>query len=248
MVPVKDASGGDKMEKNVGEGDVLRILCLSDVHGSTSASYLAREWIDLYGVQAVVVAGDITHFGPPGWAEEFIRSIASTGVVVMGVHGNCDPPKVEDAIEKGGGVSLHRKKYVWKGLVFVGFGGGNPVPFPTMTWSPEERINAEMKNMDGSVTSGGNRVDVLITHVPPLGVLDRTLMGTHGGSKSVLEAVKRWKPSVVVSGHIHEARGVENIEGTVFVNPGPAAKNYGALLEVAGRGDEKEWRVRLLSR
>ncbi len=238
------------MEKSGAKRYDMRILCLSDVHGSASASYLAREWIDLYDVDAVVIAGDITHFGPPEWAEKFIRSIASTGVKVMGVHGNCDPPEVEGSIEKGGGVSLHRKKHVWMGVSFAGFGGGNPMPFPTMTWSSEEKIDAEMKKMDGAIGGGGDSVDVLVTHVPPLGILDRTFMGTHGGSRSVLEAVKRWKPSLVVSGHIHEARGVENVEGTVFVNPGPAAKNYGALIELMSETGEKgkEWRVRLISK
>ncbi len=47
-------------------------------------------------------------------------------------------------------------------------------------------------------------VDILITHSPPYGILDQNTRGEHCGSKSLLVAVKRIKPVLVVCGHIHE--------------------------------------------
>jgi len=51
-------------------------------------------------------------------------------------------------------------------------------------------------------------VDVLVTHGPPKGVLDRVFDGTHVGCEHLLEAVQnRVKPRVHVFGHIHEGYG-----------------------------------------
>lgn len=49
--------------------------------------------------------------------------------------------------------------------------------------------------------------DVLVTHGPPLGVLDRTTDGRHAGSAALADAVARVRPRVHVFGHIHEGRG-----------------------------------------
>lgn len=51
--------------------------------------------------------------------------------------------------------------------------------------------------------------DILLTHEPPRGVLDRTYQGLHVGSKSLLSAVQESheKPRLWLCGHIHEGRG-----------------------------------------
>jgi Icc-related predicted phosphoesterase len=36
----------------------------------------------------------------------------------------------------------------------------------------------------------------------------------------------------VLSGHIHEARGIVEQEGTLFVNPGAAKDGFAALLDI----------------
>jgi hypothetical protein len=36
----------------------------------------------------------------------------------------------------------------------------------------------------------------------------------------------------VLSGHIHEDRGIVEKDGTVFMNPGPAKEGYSGLLEL----------------
>ena len=47
----------------------------------------------------------------------------------------------------------------------------------------------------------------------------------------------------MLSGHMHEARGMVEQDGTVFVNPGPAKDGFGALVELVPPGtlyDEAE--------
>lgn len=65
--------------------------------------------------------------------------------------------------------------------------------------------------------------DVLITHGPPYGVLDKVnndmSADRHQGCNELLfHVTKRVKPEVHAFGHIHEGYGQERIRGTHFVN------------------------------
>jgi hypothetical protein len=62
-------------------------------------------------------------------------------------------------------------------------------------------------------------LDILITHGPPLGILD-TAQGSqgHGGCRELLEAVLNAKPRLHVFGHIHAGHGMLRTPDTIFVN------------------------------
>lgn len=51
------------------------------------------------------------------------------------------------------------------------------------------------------------KVDLIMTHSPPLGVLDRTESLSRAGSASLFRAMARVRPKVHCFGHIHEAWG-----------------------------------------
>ena len=57
----------------------------------------------------------------------------------------------------------------------------------------------------GEVTKG----DVLVSHLPPKNLLDRTYSGVHAGDEQLRSAVKkkRSKPALWLFGHIHEGAG-----------------------------------------
>lgn len=62
-------------------------------------------------------------------------------------------------------------------------------------------------------------LDVLITHGPPLGLLDQTAPGeAHLGCEELLDAVEAKKPRVHVFGHIHGGAGAADNGTTQFVN------------------------------
>ena len=46
-------------------------------------------------------------------------------------------------------------------------------------------------------------VDILVTHGPPFGILDKTNGGKNAGSKLLLKEVLRLKPKLHLFGHIH---------------------------------------------
>lgn len=61
-------------------------------------------------------------------------------------------------------------------------------------------------------------VDVLVTHGPPAGILDRTSRGMRVGDKVLLKRVEEMKPRVHCFGHIHESYGTTRRDGTLFCN------------------------------
>lgn len=74
---------------------------------------------------------------------------------------------------------------------------------------------------------------IIISHYPPYGTkVDIAFTGEHIGSHLVRDIVERLKPLVCLCGHVHEARGVDNIGETLVLNPGPLSKGYYAILEL----------------
>jgi len=77
-----------------------------------------------------------------------------------------------------------------------------------------------LKNLD--------KVDILLTHVPPYGVLDKVSFekapehwkGKHGGSKDLLKYIKKKQPRLVLCGHIHEGKGEAMVGKTRVINLG----------------------------
>src|SRR5689334_8867342 len=68
-------------------------------------------------------------------------------------------------------------------------------------------------------------LDVLITHGPPWGIMDRNIKGDLCGSKALYDHVFRVKPRVHVFGHIHEGgnnkvghHGIAKAQGIHFYN------------------------------
>ena len=81
-------------------------------------------------------------------------------------------------------------------------------------------------------------IDILVTHGPPFGILDKCLDGYQAGCKSLLKKVLEVKPKYHVFGHIHEDGGKEEDHGdTKFINASVLNLQYnhhndGQLIEI----------------
>ncbi len=196
------------------------ILHMSDLHGSRRAVQESRALVEEHGPDLFLVTGDITNFGPAEFAREVFEDLA---VKAFGIPGNCDPLEVVPLMESMG-VSLHGRTEEFLGYTFVGHGGSSPTPFDTPFELPEEDILESLRDL---MVEGA----ILATHSPPRGHVDETPWSGHVGSDAVRQVVDEFKPALVLCGHVHEARGVEKGEVT-YVNPGPAAQGYAALIDV----------------
>lgn len=60
-------------------------------------------------------------------------------------------------------------------------------------------------------------LDVLVTHEPPLEILDFS-SGVHWGNLPLRNCVEKVKPRLHIFGHAHESYGITNHDGTIFSN------------------------------
>jgi uncharacterized protein len=210
----------------------MRFIVITDIHRRDSVATWTRKLFDQYHADGVMVLGDITHFGPGDWGEEFLGSLPGK---VYAIPGNCDPPLAHEALARGA-ESIHCRKVVIEGRDVIGFGGSSPTIFNTPNEISEEDI------FDGlsKVMSQGY---ILAVHCPPYGFNDLTSMKIHGGSMAIKKIVETFKPILVMSGHIHEARGIVEKDGTTFMNPGAAKDGYSAIVDIGERIE-----VRLLNK
>lgn len=69
-------------------------------------------------------------------------------------------------------------------------------------------------------------IDILVTHSPPYGILDRSRDNKSVGCESLFKAVARVKPRVHVFGHIHEGHGFQILNDTAFINASICNNRY----------------------
>lgn len=200
----------------------MRLFAIADPHGNYSAIVPLLKKAG--NIDAVLIAGDITNFGPSEKASELIGLFSQK---VMAVPGNCDTLSMAQFLDSSS-ASLHDKVENFKGITFAGFGGSNPTPFCTPFEIEECDIEERLDHLMHDALRMKQPV-VLLTHAPPYGILD-TVGDNHVGCRSLAKYLGR--VSLIVCGHIHEARGVREQNGTIVVNPGMAASGYAALIDI----------------
>lgn len=70
------------------------------------------------------------------------------------------------------------------------------------------------------------QTDVLITHGPPYGILDKTIRGKHVGCERLKYKVIEIKPKYHVFGHVHEGYGILQQNGIQFINASILNERY----------------------
>ena len=202
----------------------MRLIVITDVHGRDKVIGMVNRLIKDQEADGVIVLGDITHFGPAEWAGEFLSKLDGT---VYAVPGNCDPPGVNDEIKRNA-ISLHKRKITIEGKTLVGLGGSNPTIFETPFEMPEDEIEIHLRPL-------AEHDMILVTHCPAFGYVDVLYNGKHAGSTAIRKIVDEYQPVAALSGHVHEARGLTEMRGTTFMNPGPAKDSYAGILEIGER-------------
>ena len=71
-----------------------------------------------------------------------------------------------------------------------------------------------------------NGVDILVSHGPPFGILDRNGQGDNCGSHSLLRAIESRAPKYSIFGHIHEGAGMVSHKGNFCCNAASLDGNY----------------------
>lgn len=192
-------------------------IVLSDLHEHTA--HLRHLAAAIRDAALVVLAGDLTMFGGQREAARVVDDVRALNPRVVAVPGNTDHRPVLDYLEAERS-SLHARSVEIDGVALYGVGGSNPTPFGTPFELSEDQIGAHLAAAHDSIRDV--RVRVLVSHAPPFeSGVDRLWTGRPVGSRAVRAHVERTQPSLVLSGHIHEARGVGSVGSVPVLNPGP---------------------------
>ena len=197
----------------------MKLLAISDLHGDYSHVKALKEKAGQ--IDAVLIAGDLTDFGPN---EKALELLAMFKEPVLAIPGNCDHPSIVGLLDEKG-VNLHKSRSTINDVTFIGLGGSNPTPFNTPFELSEEEI---AENMDALFEGLHGRI-VLLSHAPPKNTLDKLPFG-NVGSEALVQSIE--KCDLVVCGHIHEARGTMRVNDTLVVNPGMAANGEAAVITI----------------
>ena len=208
-----------KPKKKPKKDEKLRILAAGDFHGSVELAKKASDKAKREKVDLVVLAGDI-HGAIEG--VDVLAPFRKAKQKVVFVPGNWDTSK-EAALLRGvhGMKNLDGYYVNYKGVDIVGI--GNP-DFELVL--DEKKARKKLKNVFEKIkTKGGKKI--LVSHVHAAGT--KSEFSGFAGSKALREAIDKFKPDVFISGHIHEAEGIEEVIGkTLVVNVG----RRGKVLEV----------------
>ncbi len=176
----------------------MRIVFISDTH-------TLHDAVEVPEGDVLVHAGDFSSRGltheVTAFAEWFRRHGHPHKIVVAGNHDFLCEREPEKAREILGDVTyLDTEGVVVEGLKVWGS--------PWQPWFHDWAFNLprgeELAEHWALAPSG---VDMLVTHSPPMGCLDRTVRGEHVGCADLEAALLRIQPRVHVFGHIHEAAG-----------------------------------------
>ena len=189
----------------------LKILHLSDTHG------VHCRLRDLPEADILVHSGDFTMSGSEAETLDFLEWVCDLPyrhkVLVAGNHDACLYSAHLDGLDDnvhylcGSGVEIEGLKF-WGVPMFM-----------------EDCMSGKQEQLYAAIPED---TDVLITHTPPYGILDRDGSILYG-SKELLERVSTIRPCLHLFGHIHKAHGMTNDGMTVFSNAAIMDEGYDSL-------------------
>lgn len=190
----------------------VRIVALSDTHNH-------HEELQIPECDILLHAGDITGHGSKVEVFKFLnwfdRQPAKHKFLVPGNH---DAYLAEQKLQNFASVQLLYGQEAITVLNLKIFGvPGVPLPFESCRGGLMWAFGA----MDHELQSTWQippDTDILVTHCPPKGFLDKHFSGKHIGSKTLMDAVNASKVKLHVFGHIHESAGYLQADGRTFVN------------------------------
>lgn len=180
----------------------MKILHLSDTHNKHCDLGQMPE------ADVLVHSGDFTMAGSDMEALDFLEWFCDLHykykIFIAGNHDDC----MIDATLEGLPDNvhyLHNSGVTIDGVSFFG------VPMLA------EFEDGEMKLME-RYDLIPEKVDILITHRAPLGILDNTDSEIHYGSSLLLDKITAVKPKINLFGHTHDAYGITEWNGITFSN------------------------------
>src|SRR3990172_1369347 len=200
------------------------IVAIADTHGFNNR-------VQLPDGDILIAAGDIMKYGGRDELKNFAKWAADYPhkhkIVIAGNHDFCfdkHPEESRQILRDHGIIYLQDQYTELEGLLFYG------TPW-TRTFGPFVFMLDEI-DLAKKWSLMNTMPNVLITHGPPHGILDRTVDNERVGSDSLMNYLIKSKilhaerPDVHIFGHIHEGRGHYQVAGTNFYNASICDERY----------------------
>src|SRR3989344_5970866 len=189
-------------------GKKFRILAVADTHGDSKLVKRLAEKAEKEGVDLVILCGDIT-----GWTEtrDIIQPFKDKNLRTLILPGNWESFATVDFLANFYGVkNIHGYSAIYENIGFFGAGGAIG-PGPGSTSEKEifkslERAHSGLKGIEKKI---------MLTHSHPAN--SKSEFSGVPGSESIARAIKKFKPDILLHGHIHEASGADEIVGTTRI-------------------------------
>ena len=205
----------------------MRLVFLCDIHGAyDQAEAIARAE---NSADLLILGGDMTHGGDPAAVRALVARLAPHADQLLAVAGNMDPPAIDQALTADS-ISLHGQGVRIDDLGLFGVSGG-----PLALGTPNELPEAEIERLatEGHQQIADAPVRLFVPHTPPRDTrLDRISSGQSVGSQAVRKVVERLQPDALLCGHIHEARGTDQLGPTLMANGGSAREGYYSVVVI----------------
>lgn len=187
----------------------MKLIIISDTHEKHDQLYIPNG-------DVIIHCGDFTNRGNNNKIKNFFKWFNNLPhkhkIVIPGNHENCFSVDSIKRYRLDRYKNLHiliNSEIIIDGIKFYGSPMCNGNPNIMSNWNfyvDDENINKYWNLIPGDT-------DILITHIPPFGILD----GGYG-CKFLLEKVKHIKPSLHLFGHVHECYGIYDNKHTKFIN------------------------------
>ncbi len=187
-----------------------RIVVISDTHEQHGQIRVPEGDI-------LVCAGDITINGKPAAVSEFNAWFAAQPhqykLLIAGNH--------DFLFEKD---NDYARSLISSSIIYLENSGceimglkfwGSPVTPWFFDWAFNKQRGEEIRRFWDEIPAD---IDVLVTHGPPFGILDKNARDEHTGCEELRHALKRVRPRLHIFGHIHEGYGIAEQDETTFVN------------------------------
>jgi len=181
----------------------LKILAAGDLHGDFDIAKKLSKKGEKGKVDLVVLAGDIYGYGGEG--DGILKPFKEAGQKVIFVPGNLDfDENLEELNKVGKNIDNYYVSYGEVGIVGIG--------------SPNWKLSLEkedLKSIKKNFTRMKNKKRILVSHLHASGTLAE--FSGVPGEKILREAVKEFKPDLLIAAHIHEGEGIEDKIGRTKV-------------------------------
>ena len=205
--------------------DMVRFVCLSDTHSQTDYMRVPEGDVLLH-------SGDFSLQGDPREVEDFCRFLRGLPfehkVVIAGNHDLTFDLANFEALRQRFRLSRDLNAQAVKslltnctyledsGAIICGYSiWGSPWTPTFFDWGFNLPIGPEIQEKWARIPMN---TEILLTHGPPYDVLDQCHDGYKAGCPLLREKVKTVKPLVHLFGHIHEAYGTAEVDGTLYIN------------------------------